>query len=96
MLCNFYSVNNIEVNIVFGNIAFNLPGQMFFQFFCAPVAVKKEGAAFFQPCGNVVFINVGLVVYGYKIRSVDKVRSADGLFAETQVRNGNAAGFLES
>ena len=94
LLCNFYSVNNIEVNIVFGNIAFNLPGQMFFQFFCAPVAVKKEGAAFFQPCGNVVFINVGLVVYGYKIRSVDKVRSADGLFAETQVRNGNAAGFF--
>ena len=95
MLCNFYSVNNIEVNIVFGNIAFNLPADVF-QFFCAPVAVKKEGTAFFQPCGNVVFINVGLVVYGYKIRSVDKVRCADSSLPKRRCETVMPPDFLES
>ena len=33
-------------------------------------------------------------MYSYKICRVDKVRRTDRLFAETQVRNGNAAGFF--
>ena len=93
-LSNFHSINDVEFNIVLSDVAFQLTGQICVQFFCGPGAVKQEGAAFFQTCGYVIVVNVGLVVNCNEVCCVNQVRSHNGHSTETQVGNGYAARFF--
>lgn len=48
-LSNFNSINDVEFDIVFSDVAFELTGQLRVEVLSAPVAVQQEGAAFFRP-----------------------------------------------
>ena len=93
-LGNLYRVNDIEVYMLLRNVLFHGSRQFLVQFFRFPAAVQQEVAALFQAGHNIIFVNIGLVVDRHIIRVFDQVRLHDGLFAETQMGNGNAAGFL--
>ena len=67
---------------------------MRFQLFHRPVAVQKEGTAFFQACGNIIFVYIRLIMYGYKVCKSDQIRSADRLMPEAQMRDSDTTGFF--
>ena len=94
LLRNLHGVDNIEFNIVLGNVAFQLAGKLLVQLVRSPGAVEQEGAALFQAGGNVIAVNIGLIMHGYKIGSVDKIRSHNRRMTETQMGNGYAAGLF--
>ena len=93
-LRDLHRVDNIEVNMLLRNVLFYRCRQLFVQFFRSPAAVQQEVAALFQAGHNIIFINVGLVMNRHIVRVFDQVRLHDGLFAEAQVGNGDAAGLL--
>ena len=93
-LSNLNSINDVEFNIVLSDVAFELTGQLCVELLSAPVAVQQEGAAFFQACGYIIFMNIGLIVYCNKVGSINQVRSHNRSMTETQVGNSYAAGFF--
>ena len=59
-----------------------------------PSAVEQEAAALLQILDHVVLVDIGRVMAGNKISLADVVGGFNGLVAEAQVRNGDAAGFF--
>ena len=94
LLCNLGRVQNIELNVVFGQIAFHLSRQMFLKFAFFPRAVQQESAAFTQTAQQIVLMHIGLLRAGDKVCFIQQIRGTNLTLAETQMRNGQTAGFL--
>ena len=93
-LSNLNSINDVEFDIVLSDVTFELTGQLCVELLSAPVAVQQEGAAFFQACGYIVFMNIGLIVYCNKIGSINQVWCHNRSMTEAQMGNSYAAGFF--
>lgn len=91
---NLLTVQSVELNVAFGDDVLHGSRKLSVHFFRSPDAVEKERAAFFDAFEHIVAGNVALVVASEEVGVVDEVRALDRLIAETQVRNGDAAGFL--
>ena len=91
MLGNIHGIDGIETNVLLRQITLHRARQFGLQFRRRPRRVQEENAARFQAFQQVVFINVGLLRAGNKIRFIDKVRRFNRLTAETQMRNGDPA-----
>ena len=88
------AVDGIKVDIVLSDISLCLSRQILTKFFCIPWAVQKEGSAILQILNHVVFTDVGRIVACHKVCLVDQISGFDLRLAETQMRNGDTAGFL--
>ena len=93
--CDADTVDIVEFEVLFRDLLFNFRGQVLFEFFeGVPGRVQQELAAFLDVGEHVVAGDVGRVVAGNEVSTVDEVRRLNGRFAETEVRNGDAARFF--
>lgn len=67
---------------------------MLFHVSQGPAGVEHKGAAFLDAFKNVVLGHIGGLVAGDVVGLGNKVGGLDGLFAEAQMRNGEAAGLF--
>ena len=89
------SVDGVEVDVVLRNVALRGGAQVLGELLGRPLAVHHEGTMRLHVVHDrEVFLNVARVVTRHEVGLVDVIRAANGLVAETQVRNGHAAGFL--
>ena len=94
LLDNFETVESVEFDVLFGNHILHGSGEFCIHLFGFPLRVEEERTAFFKVGEHVVTEHVRLVVACHEVRLVDEIRAADELVAETEVRNGDTAGFL--
>ena len=87
-------VDDVEVDIVFGDIAEDVPGDVLLQLIFLPLAVQQEAAVGLPLGDDVILGQVRLVVAGHKVGAADIVGGADGMPAEAQVALGDAEGLL--
>ena len=93
-LSDFKGVDNVEFRMEGSQFPLHGSRQYPFQIFLSPGGVQEENAAGLEAAEKVVFINVGRTVAGNVVSLADKVWFSDGVFAEAEVGNGDAAGFL--
>ena len=87
-------VDDVELGVLLGQALLQVCGESVFQFLGLPLAVEEEDAAVLQVLGQVVLVDVGLVVNGDQVRIAYIVRLLNGRVAETQVGLGQAAALL--
>ena len=87
-------VDDVEADVVVGDVLLDLGGQMRIQLIRRPGAVEQEGAARLDIGHHVVLVQVRLVVAGDEVRLVDVVGGLDGRITEAQVRDGDTACLL--
>ena len=85
-------VDDVEMNVVFRDIAQDVAGDVLLQLVLGPLAVQQEAAVGLQLGDDVVLGQIGLVVAGHKVGGGHQIGAADGLIAEAQVALGQAAG----
>ena len=89
---NFYSVDNVKINILSCNILFNLRRKELFKLLNrGSVGIDKESAAFFNIARHIVAGDIRGVGALNEVRAVYKVFRLNGRVAETEVGNGDAA-----
>ncbi len=89
------SVDNIEVDVVVGDIALDGSGKMLVKLLWGPLAVQQERAAGLYVVDDLVALeDVRGVVTCNEVCLVDVVGALYGLVTETQVGNGDAAGLF--
>src|SRR5699024_5830778 len=93
-LTDLDTVDGVELDVVVGNQAFYLAGQVLLQLLVGPLAVQQEGAALLHILNDGVLGDVSGVVAGNEVCLVDIVGGFDLGFTKPQVGNGNAAGLL--
>jgi hypothetical protein len=69
---------------------------MAFHLFAKPGAVEQENPARIDAIQQIVFVDIGLLGTGNKIRVMNKIRRGDRALTKTQMRQGYATGFFES
>ena len=87
-------VDDVEMNVVFRDIAQDVAGDVLLQLVLGPLAVQQEAAVGLQLGDDVVLGQIGLVVAGHKVGTADIVGGADGVLAEAQMALGDAEGLL--
>ena len=87
-------VDDIELDVVVGDILEDLAGNVLFQLVLRPLAVQQEAAMGLQLVDDVVLGQVRLVVAGDEVRVGHIVGGADGVLTEAQVALGDAEGLL--
>ena len=88
-------VDGVQLDVVLGDIPLGGGGQVVLQLSGGPLAVDHEHAARLHvPDHGEVLGHVGGVVAGHEVGLVDIVGGPDGLIAEAQVADGDAAGLL--
>ena len=87
-------IDDVELNVVLGDVAEDVAGYLLLQLALAPLAVQQEGAAGLQLRDNVVLGEIGLVMAGNEIRHIDIVGGTDGLLTKTQMGLGDTEGLL--
>ncbi len=88
-------VDGVELDVVLGNVALGSGIQMMGQLFRRPLTVDHEHAARLNVTHDREALrDVGRVVAGDEVGLVDVVRTLDGLVAEAQMADGDAAGLL--
>ena len=91
---NLNCIYNIDMNTVFRNVFLGCGRQMLRQLRCAIGTVDKESAARLNILSHVVFGQVAGVVAGNEVCFGNIVRRLYPALTETQVADGNAAGFF--
>ena len=84
-------IDDVEVDLLFNQGAFQAGGKLVFQLFPGPGAVQEEGSAFGKPGRHIVKMDVVGLVAGHEIRVVHQVGGFDGLVTETQMGHGDPA-----
>ena len=87
-------VDVVELDVLFGDRVLHRGGEFFVHLLDRPRAVEQEDAAVLEVADHVVLDDIGRVVAGDEVRLVDQVCALDGLVAESQVRDGDAARLL--
>ena len=88
-------VDHIELDVVLGDVALGGGIQMMLELGKIPLAVDEEHAAGLDVTDNREALgDVGRNMAGNEVGLVDVVRALDGLVAEAQVADGDAAGLL--
>ena len=62
--------------------------------FIRPNRIEQELSALLQTCQQIVFVHIRLLRTGNEVRLIDKIRACDRLFAKSEMRHRDAAGFL--
>ena len=88
------SVDGIHLDLLLGEQVLHGRGKLGVELLVRPLAVEQEGAALFERGDHVVHRDVSGLVASHEIRLVDEVLGMDGLIAETQVRQREAARLL--
>ncbi len=87
-------VNDVQVNAPARDFALDRGRQMVSHLIRAPAAVEQQRAAGLHFTGNIVLVNIGLVVHRDKVCELDIIGGADGLITEAQMALGDTVGFL--
>ena len=87
-------VDDVELGVLLSQALLQVCGKSVFQFLGLPLAIQQEHAAVLQVLGQVVLVDVSLVVNGDQVRIAYIVRLLNGRVTETQVRLGEAAALL--
>ena len=88
-------VDGVDLDVVLGDVALGSSVQMVAQLLIAPLAVDEEGAAGLHITDDGEALgDVGRHMAGHKVGLVDVIGGLDGLVAEAQVADGDAAGLL--
>ena len=87
-------VNDVELDIILGNVLQDIAGDVLLQLALRPLAVQQKAAVGLQLGDNVVLGQIRLVVAGDEVRVGDIVGRADGVLAEAQVALGDTEGLL--
>ena len=87
-------VDDVELDVVVGDVLEDLAGNMLLQLVLRPLAVQQEAAVGLQLMDNVVLGQVRLVVAGDEVRAAHIIGRADGVLAEAQVALGDTKGLL--
>ena len=87
-------VDDVEVDVVVGDVLEDLTGDVLLQLALLPLAVEQEAAVRLELVDNVVFRQVRLVVAGDEVGAADIVGRADRLLAEAQMALRDAEGLL--
>ena len=66
------TINGVEVDIVFSNVALHFCGEMLVQLLLGPLAVQQEAAALFQILHHVVLMDIGGLVAGDEVSLADR------------------------
>ena len=93
-LTEFNGVDDIEFDLVLRQEALDVAGQILLDLGVVPGRVEQEGTTLLQRSENIVVIHIALVVAGHEVGLIDQVGRTDGRVAETQIGNGDTAGFL--
>jgi len=91
---DFGGVNHIEFQFFVDDALLHFDGKLFPYIRRFEGAVEEEGAAGFDLGQHIVHFHVGEFVTCKEVRCIDKIRTANNVFAETQMRNGETAGFF--
>ncbi len=95
LLCQVNGVDRVELDVVLRNVALGGSVQMMGELFRRPLAVDHKHAAGLDVTDDREALgDVGRVMAGNEVSLVDVVRALDGLVAEAQVADGDAAGLL--
>ena len=94
VLCDFKGIDDVELCMEAGQLSLHGCRKNFFQVFFLPWRVQEENTARFEAAEQVIFINIGRTMAGDIVSLADEVRLTDRIFAETEMGNGDAAGFL--
>ena len=90
-----HGVDVVDLELLVRDGAQHVPGQVGFEVLGGvPGGVEHEGAAFLHAFEDIVDVHVARLVAGDVVGRIHEVRGLDGLFAEAQVRDGDAAGLL--
>jgi len=87
-------VDGVDLDVLLDDRFLHVAGEAFEDLVGRKLAVDQERAAVNDAGEHVVTADVGRIVAGDEIRRGDRVFAGDRLVAETQVRNGDAAGLL--
>ena len=87
-------VDDVELDVVVGDVLQDLAGNVLLQLVLLPLAVQQEAAVGLQLVDDVVLGQIRLVVAGDEVRVGDVIGGADGLLAEAQVALGDTEGLL--
>ncbi len=90
----FYSVDGIELNVIFSNIFFHFRRQFFFQLCRIPWAVQKEGAARFQAFQYFILVDITCFVASNIVSLVNQIGRTNLGMTKAQMGYGNAAGLF--
>ena len=92
---DFNRVDGVELDLLGGDGALHGGREVLLHFgHGAPGGVQEEAAAGLDAFEHVVDVHVAGLVAGDEVCRVDQVGALDGLFAEAQVRHGDAAALL--
>ena len=87
-------VDDVELDVVLGDVLENIAGHLLLQLILGPLAVEQEGAVGLQLGDNIVLGQICLVVAGHEVRVADIICRADRLLAEPQMALGDTEGLL--
>ena len=91
---DIHRITGVEPNIVLCNVSLCRCRKYCIQFFITPAAVQQEGSTRIDILHNLIFMHVGCIMAGNKVCVVYIIGGANRFIAETQVGDGNTAGFL--
>ena len=91
LLADGAGIDGVKVDVIFGEVGLAVAGEAALQLLHAPAAIEQENAAGLDIVHHIVFAEVGGIVAGHKVGLGDEVGGLDGLPAEAQVADGQAA-----
>src|SRR6185369_5294935 len=94
LFAQFDGVDDVEFEFLVDDLLLDFLGHLVPDFTMPEGGAEQEGAARFGLADHVVFLQEGEVVTGDEVGVVDQVGGVDGLFPETQVRDGDGAGLF--
>ena len=94
LLCYLRCVNIIHFYIIVRKVFLHFIRQVLNQFVSFPNGIEQECSTLLQSTRYVVHLQISLYVASHKIRRSNEIGGVNRLIAETQVRTGEASGFL--
>ena len=91
---NLDTVDNVELRFFRDKIFLHFYRQVLPYLILIPVAVQKEGSAFFKALEHIIRFEEGEFMARNKVSLSDKVGLADLFLSKAQVRGGNRSGLL--
>ena len=85
LLSNLGSVDVVNLHMLLCKNSLNLVGDVVDEFLAVPNGVEQECAAFLDTTGNIVHVEVCLLVASYEVRCGNKIGRTDRIVTETEV-----------
>ena len=94
LLSNLGSVDVVNLHMLLCKNSLNLVGDVVDEFLAVPNGVEQECAAILDATGNIVHVEVCLLVASHEVRCGNQIGRTDRIVTETEVRAGEATRLL--